>query len=65
MLSARSRSVGIWEESAIGTDRLQVDIKQKIEDNGRIQTDSKDKFKHWSRRHEELELVYVELVRFL
>ncbi|CAD6578745.1 MAG: hypothetical protein TREMPRED_002256 [Tremellales sp. Tagirdzhanova-0007] len=39
---------------------LEVDIKQKIEDNGRIQTDSKDKFKHWSRRHEELELVYVD-----
>lgn len=37
-----------------------MDIKQKMEDNGRIQKDSKDKHKHWRKRHEELELVYVE-----
>ena len=37
-----------------------MDIKQKIEDNGRIQKDSRDKFKHWNKRHEELELAYVE-----
>ncbi len=41
---------------------MKMEIKQKIEDNGRIQNDSKDKFKHWSRRHEELELVYVECI---
>lgn len=38
----------------------QMDLKQKIEDNGRLQKDSRDKLKHWSKRHEELELVYVE-----
>ncbi|WRT69435.1 uncharacterized protein IL334_006421 [Kwoniella shivajii] len=39
---------------------LEMDIKQKIEDNARIQKDSKDKFKHWRKRHEELELVYID-----
>ena len=37
-----------------------MDMKQKIEDNGRIQKDSKDKLKHWRKRHDELELAYVE-----
>lgn len=41
-------------------DEEQMDMKQKIEDNGRIQKDSRDKLKHWSKRHEELELAYVE-----
>ncbi|KAK4685041.1 structural maintenance of chromosome 4, partial [Tremellales sp. Uapishka_1] len=39
---------------------LEMDIKQKIEDNGRIQKDSRDKHRHWSKRHEELELAYVD-----
>ncbi|WWC65608.1 uncharacterized protein I303_108228 [Kwoniella dejecticola CBS 10117] len=39
---------------------LEMDIKQKIEDNGRLQKDSKDKHKHWRKRHEELELVYID-----
>ncbi|WVQ96218.1 hypothetical protein IAU59_003322 [Kwoniella sp. CBS 9459] len=39
---------------------LEMDIKQKIEDNGRIQKDSKDKYRHWKKRHEELELVYID-----
>nr|XP_019043245.1 hypothetical protein I302_07819 [Kwoniella bestiolae CBS 10118]OCF22175.1 hypothetical protein I302_07819 [Kwoniella bestiolae CBS 10118] len=39
---------------------LEMDIKQKIEDNARIQKDSKDKHKHWRKRHEELELVYID-----
>ncbi|KAL7424908.1 Structural maintenance of chromosomes protein 4 [Cryptotrichosporon argae] len=39
---------------------LEMDIKQKIEDNGRAQKDSKDKYRHWKKRHEELELVYVD-----
>ncbi|OCF77743.1 hypothetical protein I204_01743 [Kwoniella mangroviensis CBS 8886] len=39
---------------------LEMDIKQKIEDNARIQKDSKDKYKHWRKRHEELELVYID-----
>ncbi|WWD20077.1 hypothetical protein CI109_104551 [Kwoniella shandongensis] len=39
---------------------LEMDIKQKIEDNGRIQKDSKDKYRHWRKRHEELELVYID-----
>ncbi|WOO77651.1 Structural maintenance of chromosome0s protein 4 [Vanrija pseudolonga] len=40
--------------------KLEMDIKQKIEDNGRVQKDSKDKYRHWSKRHEELELVYID-----
>lgn len=39
-----------------------MDIKQKIEDNGRVQKDSRDKLKHWKRRHEELQLTYIEYV---
>lgn len=39
---------------------LEMDIKQKIEDNGRIQKDSKDKMKHWKKRHDELELAYID-----
>ncbi|WVR08284.1 hypothetical protein IAU60_005331 [Kwoniella sp. DSM 27419] len=39
---------------------LEMDIKQKIDDNGRIQKDSKDKYKHWRKRHEDLELVYID-----
>lgn len=39
-----------------------MEIKQKIDDNARVQKDSKDKLKHWSKRHEELELVEVESV---
>lgn len=39
-----------------------MDFRQKIEDNGRLQKDSKDKMKHWRKRHEDLELVYVEYV---
>ncbi|WWC73446.1 uncharacterized protein I206_107416 [Kwoniella pini CBS 10737] len=39
---------------------LEMDIKQKIEDNGRLQKDSKDKYKHWKKRHEDLELVYID-----
>ncbi len=38
----------------------QMDITQKIEDNARIQKDSKDKLRHWRKRHDELELAYVE-----
>ncbi len=41
---------------------LQMDIKQKLEDNARIQKESKVKFKHWQNRHDELELVHVECV---
>lgn len=41
-----------------------MDIKQKIEDNTRLQKDSRDKHKHWKKRHEELELVYVEYAHF-
>lgn len=37
-----------------------MDIKQKIEDNARIQKDSKDKLKHWRKRHDELRLEQVE-----
>lgn len=37
-----------------------MDIKQKIEDNARVQKDSKDKYKHWAKRHAELELVYID-----
>jgi structural maintenance of chromosome 4 len=37
-----------------------MDIKQKIEDNTRLQKDSKNKLEHWQKRHDELELVYVE-----
>ncbi|TXT13312.1 hypothetical protein VHUM_00679 [Vanrija humicola] len=40
--------------------KLEMDIKQKIEDNSRVQKDSKDKYRHWSKRHEELELVYID-----
>ncbi|KAL1408278.1 Structural maintenance of chromosomes protein 4 [Vanrija albida] len=40
--------------------KLEMDIKQKIEDNGRVQKDSKDKYRHWSKRHEELELAYID-----
>ena len=39
-----------------------MDIKQKIEDNHRLQKDSKDKLKHWRKRHDELELTYIEYV---
>ncbi|EIW71748.1 hypothetical protein TREMEDRAFT_27197 [Tremella mesenterica DSM 1558] len=39
---------------------LEMDYKQKIEDNSRIQKDSKDKLKHWKKRHEELELAYID-----
>ncbi|KAK8849453.1 hypothetical protein IAR55_004786 [Kwoniella newhampshirensis] len=39
---------------------LEMDIKQKMEDNARIQKDSKDKYRHWRKRHEELELVYID-----
>lgn len=38
----------------------QMDIKQKIEDNQRIQKDSKAKLTHWQARHKELKLIYVE-----
>ena len=37
-----------------------MDIKQKIEDNQRMQKDSGDKLKHWKKRHNELELAYIE-----
>jgi structural maintenance of chromosome 4 len=37
-----------------------MDIKQKIEDNQRIQKDSKDKLRHWTKRHDDLELAYIE-----
>lgn len=40
--------------------KLEMDIKQKIEDNARVQKDSKDKLRHWRKRHDELELAYVE-----
>lgn len=38
----------------------QMDIKQKIEDNQRIQKDSKAKLKHWREKHSELKLTYIE-----
>lgn len=40
--------------------KLEVDIKQKLEDNVRLQKDSKDKHRHWAKRHDELELAYVD-----
>jgi structural maintenance of chromosome 4 len=47
-------------EETTRADIKQMDIKQKIEDNGRVQKDSRDKLKHWRKRHDELELSYVE-----
>lgn len=40
--------------------KLEVDIKQKLEDNMRLQKDSKDKHRHWAKRHDELELAYID-----
>lgn len=40
--------------------KLEVDIKQKLEDNVRLQKDSKDKHRHWAKRHNELELAYID-----
>lgn len=40
--------------------KLEVDIKQKLEDNVRLQKDSKDKYRHWAKRHDELELAYID-----
>jgi structural maintenance of chromosome 4 len=37
-----------------------MDIKQKIEDNQKIQKDSRGKHEHWRKRHDELELQYIE-----
>jgi len=37
-----------------------MDIKQKIKDNMGIQKDSADKLKYWTKKHDELELAYVE-----
>lgn len=42
--------------------KIEMDLKQKIDDNARAQKDSKDKYKHWAKRHEELELAYIECV---
>ncbi|BEI96156.1 hypothetical protein CcaverHIS631_0111050 [Cutaneotrichosporon cavernicola] len=40
--------------------KIEMDLKQKIEDNVRAQKDSKDKYKHWAKRHEELGLAYID-----
>lgn len=40
--------------------KLEMEIKQNIEDNTRVQKDSKDKLRHWEKRHNELELVFIE-----
>ncbi|ORX37975.1 RecF/RecN/SMC N terminal domain-domain-containing protein [Kockovaella imperatae] len=40
--------------------KLEMDIKQKIEDSQRVQKDSSDKLKHWKKRHAELELAYID-----
>lgn len=40
--------------------KQQMDLQQKIDDNARIQKDSKAKYQHWSKQHEELELAFVE-----
>lgn len=37
-----------------------MDIKQKLDDNARIQKESRVKFKHWQNRYAELELAHVE-----
>lgn len=39
---------------------LEMDIKQKLEDNARIQKESKTKLKHWTSRHQELELIAID-----
>ncbi|ODN78385.1 hypothetical protein L202_04024 [Cryptococcus amylolentus CBS 6039] len=39
---------------------LEMELKQKIDDSTRSQKDSKDKYKHWLKRHETLELVYID-----
>jgi structural maintenance of chromosome 4 len=39
-----------------------MDIKQKLEDNARIQKESKNKLKYWQARHDELELIQIEYV---
>ncbi|WVQ75201.1 hypothetical protein IAR50_004812 [Cryptococcus sp. DSM 104548] len=39
---------------------LEMELKQKIDDSMRSQKDSKDKYKHWLKRHETLELVYID-----
>jgi structural maintenance of chromosome 4 len=49
-----------WMQCAHCHDGLQMDIKQKLEDNSRIQKESKVKFKHWQNRHQELELAHIE-----
>ncbi|KAJ9102655.1 hypothetical protein QFC19_004764 [Naganishia cerealis] len=38
----------------------QMDIKQKLEDNARIQKESKNKLKYWQARHDELELIQID-----
>lgn len=42
--------------------KIEMDLKQKIDDNVRAQKDSKDRYKHWAKKHEELELAYIECV---
>ena len=40
--------------------KLEMDLKQKIDDNGKMGKDCKRKLDHWKERHDELELAYVE-----
>jgi hypothetical protein len=39
---------------------LQLDLKQKIDDNAKTLKDSQNRHAHWTDRHAELELQYVE-----
>lgn len=52
-----------WEEASTSINAfraLEMDIKQKLEDNTRVQKESKNKLKHWANRHQELELVHID-----
>jgi hypothetical protein len=40
-----------------------MDLKQRLEDNIRIQKESKNKLKYWQARHDELELILLSVAR--
>lgn len=52
-LDEKSGAIQSWRKK-------EMELKQQIEDNGRVVKDCKDRLRGWGKRHDELELAFVE-----
>jgi hypothetical protein len=49
-----------WTDPDSPVSSSQLDLKQKLEEHTKLQKDNATKHRHWTEKHAELELQYIE-----